>query len=134
MHSSRMWTGCSLTVCLSLLLGEGCLLLGGSPFWGVSFWGVSLAGASLARGPPWQGVPPWPGGCLLLEGVPPRQGGSPWQGEASFLGGASLFGGAPSGGSPYWGPPWGVSLAGGASFLWGLLGRHTPCEQNHTQL
>ena len=59
MHSSRMRTSRSLTVCLSLFLGgspssggasflvgglllEGCLLLGGASFWGASFLGGLL--------------------------------------------------------------------------------------------
>ena len=90
MHSSRMHTGHSLTVCRSLLLGgvlllgrglllggllPGGLLLGGVSFWGVlllgvSFWGVSLGGLFLG-GSPSGGSPS--GGCLLLGGASFRE-------------------------------------------------------------
>ena len=56
MHSSRTRTGRSLTVCLSLLLGGGCLLLGGSPSTGC----LLLGGVFLGGAPYW--------GCLLLGG------------------------------------------------------------------
>ena len=59
MHSSRMRTGRSLTVCCSMLPGGGGLPgLGGSPCWGVSAWsgGGCLpgpeGGALPARRPP----------------------------------------------------------------------------------
>ena len=74
MHSSRMRTGRSLTVCCSLLPRGGgfCQVGGGSPWSG----GVLLGprGVSLFRGgsPCW-GVLPGPGGCL----PGPRRGGSP---------------------------------------------------------
>ena len=71
-----MRTGCSLTVCRSLVPG------GGSPWQG----GLSLAGGLLGRGvSPWRGgllgrgVSPWQG-VLLGRGVSPWRGGSPWQG------------------------------------------------------
>ena len=67
MHSSRMCTGCSLTV------WRGVLLAGGSPC-----WGVSLPGGLLARG-------------VLLAGGLPAGGilarGSPCQGVGGLLGG-----------------------------------------------
>ena len=56
MHSSRIRTGCSLTVCQSLL-PSGCLLWGVSALGGCLLWGVSAPGGCL------------PQGCLLLGGV-----------------------------------------------------------------
>ena len=50
MHSSRMRTGRSLTICWRLLPGGGCLLPGGLVPWGLSgprgvwFWGASAPG------------------------------------------------------------------------------------------
>ena len=87
MHSSRMRTGPSLTVCR-----------GG---WGV----VSLLGGLLGRGmPPW-GVS-FPGGCLLW--------GVSLPGEGGLLGRGVSFWGSPSGGVSLAGvPPWGVSFPGG---------------------
>ena len=72
MHSSRMRTGRSLTVCRSLLPGGcllpgglpalgGCLLLGGCPLQGVSASGEGVSA-------PGEGVCPWMG-CLLPRGV-----------------------------------------------------------------
>ena len=92
MHSSRMHTSHSLTVCLSLLLGGGGLLLGGC-----------LLGGLL------------PGWCLLLGGVSffgvPPSGGGASLGCASFLGGL-LLGGVPS--------SWGSVLGGGVSLPRGV--------------
>ena len=73
MHSSRMRTGRSLTVCQSLLLGGGvcflggCLLLGGlsASCGGVCFWGVCSRGVSAPVGCLLQGGLLL-GGCLLL--------------------------------------------------------------------
>ena len=82
MHSSRMLTGRSLTVCCSLLPGGGFSLLGG----------VCLVpgGFSLVRG----GVCLVPGG-LPAGGVylPGPGGGSPWSGGVS----AWSWGGSPQG-------------------------------------
>ena len=61
MHSSRMRTGRSLTICCSLLPGGGVLL--------------GRGGSS------------WQGGFSLAEGVLPGGGGSPWQGGFSLAGG-----------------------------------------------
>ena len=86
MHSSRMRTGHSLTVCW----GGGVLPAGGSPCPG------GLGGFSLPRGR----------GASLPEGVS-------LPGGLSLLGGFSLPGeGLPAGGSPCWGasPYWGVGL------------------------
>ena len=86
MHSSRMRTGRSLTVCCSLLPGGGgvCLVPGGSAWSGGGFslvWGV-LPGPG--------GVLPGPGGFSLVRGVLPGPGGvclglggSPWSGGFS---------------------------------------------------
>ena len=131
MHSSRMRTGCPLTVCRGVppygggspsggLLGRGVppsgdggggpflggLLGRGSPWQGVSFQGVSLAGGVLGKGSPWQGVASQHALRQtpwggLLLGGSPWQG-SPWQGGASFPGGL-LPRGSPSGGSPWQG-------------------------------
>ena len=65
MHSSRMRTGRSLTVCWSQLPGEVCSLVGG----GCSQGGVCSGGVySGGRGSV-------SGGCLLLGGLLPRGGG-----------------------------------------------------------
>ena len=98
MHSSRMRTDRSLTVCWSLLVrGGGCLLRQGCPL----PRGISLLGG---------------GGASFLGGL--LLGESPL--GASFRG-ASL-GGSPSGGlllgASFWG---GASFLGGASFPGGLL-------------
>ena len=84
MHSNRMRTSCSLTVCCSLLPG-GVLPCGG----------FSLAGGfSPAGGSPWQGE----GGSLW-------QGGSPWQGGFSLAGAGGLLHSLPCKGGSYWRPP-----------------------------
>ena len=54
MHSSRMRTGRSLTVCWRLLPGGGCLVKGGVWSGGCLLWGVSGLGGVSA-----------PGGCGL---------------------------------------------------------------------
>ena len=54
MHSSRMRTGRSLTVCCSLLPG------GMSAWWGVSAWSGGVS--------PWSRGSPWSGGVLLGPG------------------------------------------------------------------
>ena len=71
MHSSRMRTGHSLTVCCSLLPGGGGVCLVG----GVSAWsGGCLPG--LGGCLPGQGVSAWSGGCLPgLGGCLPGLGG-----------------------------------------------------------
>ena len=62
MHSSRMRTGRSLTICCSVLPGGVCLV-----------WGVCLVpgGVCLVRGG---------GVCLVLGGCLPGPGGSAWSG------------------------------------------------------
>ena len=63
MHSSRMRTGRSLTICRSLLGGGVSLVPGGS---------------SWSRGSPWSQVgPPGPGGVSLVWGGLPGLGGIP---------------------------------------------------------
>ena len=96
MHSSRIRTGRSLTVCQSLLLGEG------SSFWG----GTSPSGGALL-----------PGGLLLGGLIPggPTSGGSPSGGVS--LGGLFL-GGSPSRGSPSRGAPSGRCLLLGDASFW----------------
>ena len=89
MHSSRMRTGRSLTVCCSLLPG-GCLLWGGAWSGGCLLWGVSALGGA------------WLGGvcsgvCLLWgvcsRGVPGPGGVCSWgllQGDAWSGGGGGV--------------------------------------------
>ena len=95
MHSSRMRTGRSLTVCQSLLLGGGALNfpLGCGP-------GSDPLGCGPGPDPPQFPLGCGPGGgCLLL-------GGGLIGGGASFLGGCLLGGGASflgGGGSPWQG-------------------------------
>ena len=73
MHSSRMRTGRSLTICCSMLPGGGCLLPGGCLIWGgVCSRGVSGRGVSAPGGYLVGGVSA-PGGvcsqgCLVLGG------------------------------------------------------------------
>ena len=84
MHSSRMRTGRSLTVCRG---GSPCPgrppCQGGSPCQGgLLARGASLPGGLLARGVSLPGGVLLPGGCLLAGGVslpggPPCRGGSP---------------------------------------------------------
>ena len=100
MHSSRMRTGRSLTVCWSLLLGGVCLWErsaslgeGGVCFWrgSVCFWGECLPLGGVCSG----GSVCF-GGCLLL-----------W-GGCLLLGGVCFWGGVCSGrvySSMHWGRP-----------------------------
>ena len=102
MHSSRMRTGRSLTVCWGVLPTGGSLP-GGSPCWGVSLpgEGVSLPSwVSLPVGSPCRGV------------LPAR--GSPCPGGSPCLGGLRARGVLPARG---------VSLPGGSPCLGGLLAR-----------
>ena len=65
MHSSRMRTGRSLTVCCSLLPGGGCLVRGGLLWWGVWSGGSAPGGGGGA----WSGGSA-PGGLSGPEGIP----------------------------------------------------------------
>ena len=99
MHSSRMRTGRSLTVCCSLLSRGGGSVPGVCGPGGVSggIWsrGVSGPGGLPARGGVWSRGVSGPGGL-------PTGGGCVWyQGGCLVPGGFSL----PGGGSPYWRPP-----------------------------
>ena len=107
MHSSRMCTGHSLTVCRSLLLG-------GSPSWGSPSWGVSILGCSSFFG----GF--LLGGFSLLGGSP--SWGVLLLGGSSFFGGLLLGGVPPSEGSPSWG---GLPLGG---LLLGVDSYKCPCR------
>ena len=105
MHSSRMHTGRSLTVCCSLLPGGG-----GSPCGGRGFLPVGglpgLGGVCLV-----QGGSPWSGGVLPgPRGVPPAGWGLLGPGGSAWSGGFSLV----RGGSP-----------------WSGEGGDPPCGQNH---
>ena len=150
MHSSRMRTGRSLTLCQSLLLGGG-----GSgsnppqfPPWvwawrGVSLpGGASLLGGHLGRGVSLPGVPPSWGvslagvsllGVSLLGGLLAR--GSPCWGGASLLGALLLEGVPPSRVSPCQGC---ASLPGGLLLGVGIPActeaDPSPCEQNDRQV
>ena len=91
MHSSRMRTGRSLTVCWRLLLGGGCLLPGGGLLQG---WGVSAPrGVSGPRGGVWSRWGVWSQGGVCSGGL--------------LLGGSGPGGWYPS---MHWGrhppPPW----------------------------
>ena len=122
MHSSRMRTGRSLTICCSLLPGGGglsawsrgvCLVWGGSPCQ-VPGGLPGLGGFSL----------PGPGGCL------PGPGGFSLPGLGGVLpawsgGGFSL----PGPGGSAWSRG-GFSLPGPR----GVSGQPPPCEQNHTHV
>ena len=105
MHSSRMRTGRSLTVCCN-------------PLPGGSAWSGEGGGGGL----PGRGGLPGPGG-LLGRGVCLVRGGSPCWGVLPGLGGSPCPGG---GGLP---GPGAFSLAGGV-----LPGRPPPCEQNDRQV
>ena len=79
MHSSRMRTSRSLTVCCSLLPGGGCLLWGVGllPGGGVCLvWGVCLVRGGLVPGGGGSG----PGGVGLVLGVCLVRGGLVWGG------------------------------------------------------
>ena len=77
MHSSRMRTGCSLTVCRSLLLGGGELDLislnfplgcrpgSDPPQFPPWVWAWKRGASFLGGGVPWQGGLPGGGWCLL---------------------------------------------------------------------
>ena len=92
MHSSRMRTGRSLTVCCSLLPGGGVLHAGGV---------FPAGGVCLVQGVgglPGRGGSPWSGGVSLVRGGFSLLGGSAWSGGAlPGLGGFSLV----RGGSPW---------------------------------
>ena len=69
MHSSRMRTGRSLTVCCSLLPGGGCLVRGGVCSRGCAWsGGVCSGGGSAPRG--WVGIP----ACTEADTPPPPCG------------------------------------------------------------
>ena len=95
MHSSRMRTGRSLTVCRSLLPGLGGVCSRGCLLWGVSAPGGVCSGRCLL----WGGVCSW--GCLLWEGVcswgVSAPGGCLLWGDV-LLQGVSALGGVCSGG------------------------------------
>ena len=123
MHSSRMRTGRSLTVCWHLLPG-------GVPGRGVCSWGGAWSGGVCSRR----------GGCLVRGGGVPGQGG----------GGVPGPGGSAPGGVVclVWG--WGVGVPGPGGVAWsgesvpGLGGSGIPacteadtlppCGQNHRRL
>ena len=125
MHSSRMRTGRSLTVCCSLLPGGGVLPAG------------------RAGGSPWSGGGlPGPGGFSLLGGCLPGPGGVlPAGGVSLVLGGGVLPAGGFSlvpGGSAWSG---GVLPAGGeigrvvsAWSLGGVLRRPPLCTESQTRV
>ena len=126
MHSSRMCTSRSLTVCWGGLpargasLPGGVSLPGGSPCPGVSLPGGLPGGVSLLGGLP-AGGSPCPGGLPAREGVSLPMG-SPYQGEGLPARGVSLPGGfSLPGGSPY---PEGVSPCQG-----GLPAEGSPCRR-----
>ena len=117
MHSSRMSTGRSLTVCWSLLAGGGCLLGGGTG--DVCSGGVCSEGVCLLLG-----------GCLLWGVSAPRGGVCSGGGICSWRGVCS------QGGVCSWGVClllgcvccWGVSALGGC-----LLRGYTPaCIEGET--
>ena len=136
MHSSRMRTGRSLTVCQSLLPGGvsaqgGCLFPAGggvsvprgvSALGGLLLWGCLLWGGCLLRGVSAPGGFVCSGGCLL-------QGGLSAPGECLLWGVSTLGVSAP-----------GVSaLRGRRCLLWGVVSQHAlrqtpPCEQNDKQV
>ena len=91
MHSSRMRTGRSLTVCCSVLPG------GGSPWSGGGcVCLVPGVGFSLVRGCAWS----WGGFSLVLGGVP-----GPGRGFSLIRGGAWSQGGSPWSGGVFSGEP-----------------------------
>ena len=136
MHSSRMRTGRSLTVCCSLLPGgdspcregglpgpgEGFSLLGGclpDLGGGVSAWS--------------QGVLPAGGGVCLIRGW----GCLPYRGGFCLLGGVCLVpGGFSLPGGPAWSRGVGSPCRGVGSPCrgGGVCLEIPPCEQNHTHM
>ena len=125
MHSSRMRTGRSLTICWSLLGG-----VGGR---GVCSQGVTwsrVGGVSTS----WGGA--WSGGCLLPGGLLPGLGGCLLQGGVCSWGGGAWSGGSPLGGCLFPGGCLvrGDLLQGGyPSMHWGRhpsppVDRHTPVK------
>ena len=121
MHSSRMRTGRSLTVCRSLLPGgvsapggeesaggvsapEGCLLWGG-----VCSWGVSTPGGCLLLGV-----------CGLFPGGSVCSQGGVYSSGVSAPGGVSALGGCVHRGCLLWGSAQGGVCSGGVVCL--LLG------------
>ena len=123
MHSSRMRTGRSLTICQSLLPGGvsapgggGCLFPGGVCSGGVCSGGCLLPGGVCS------------GGSALGGGVCSR-GGLSAPGECLLWGVSALGVSAP-----------GVSaLRGRRCLLWGVVSQHAlrqtpPCEQNDKQV
>ena len=141
MHSSRMHTGRSLTVCRSLLPGGGEVSAPGgvSALWGVCSGGCLVWGGVCSRGVcvcSW-GMSAPGGGCLLLGGMSARGGG------CLLWGVSALVMSAPRGcllwGCLLWGGLlWGCLLGG--FLLWGVVSQHTlrqtppPCEQNDRQV
>ena len=103
MHSSRMRTGRSLTVCCSLLPGGGVSLPGGGLVPGVAAWSWGSPCWGFSRGALPAGGLPGPGGVCLPgpEGVSLLGGGSPCRGGLPGLGGCVCLvpGGLPAGGS-----------------------------------
>ena len=105
MHSSRMRTGRSLTVCCSLLPGGVCLVRGVFPGWGGGLpvqGGVCLfqGGFSLLGGSAWSGV------YLVLGGLPGR-GGLPGPGGSAWSQGGSAWSRGPGVGVSAW--SWGAA-------------------------
>ena len=98
MHSSRMLTGRSLTICRSLLPRGGCLLLGEGAVW--SRWVSALGGSAPRWGVCLGGI--CSGGCLVQGGVSgPRGVSGPGQGVCSggcLVPGGQLLGVSASGG------------------------------------
>ena len=123
MHSSRMRTGRSLTVCCSLLPGGGgfSLVLGGVSAWSRGGgspwrWGLPAGGVSLVWGvSPWS----WGGVCLVPGGFSLVPGG----GFSLVLGGSAWSGGSPCQG--------GLLGLGGVSLVPGGSPETPPRVQNH---
>ena len=111
MHSSRMRTGRSLTVCCSLLPGGGVPGPGGCLVWG-SAWS---RGVPSPRGE--GGLPAGGGGCLPGMGGCLVPGGSPCQGVPGLGGGGVL----PAQGG------WGSAWSWGGSPCLGGAARRPPC-------
>ena len=119
MHSSRMRTGRSLTVCCSLVPGGVCL------FRGVSGWsGGGLLGGGGG------GVSAWSGGVCLLQGGLPAPGVCLVWGGLPGPGGSALV--CLPGGSAW--SQGGLPGLGGFSLPEGGLPGDPPCEQNHRHM